>query len=83
MRLPSMPSEVCVSFWLVECFVPAGALNVALAEVLRQELLPHGIGVHVYFVSTIASAGYLEEVRGCVFQSVGLVLMSLLAASHL
>lgn len=34
-----------------------------LAECLRQELLPHGIRVHIYFVATIASPGHEEENR--------------------
>ncbi len=33
----------------------------SLAECLRQELLPYGIGVSIYFVSTIASPGYEKE----------------------
>lgn len=32
-----------------------------LAECLRQELLPHAIQTHVYFVATIESPGYEEE----------------------
>lgn len=32
-----------------------------LAECLRQELLPYGIKVSIYFVSTIASPGYEKE----------------------
>jgi 3-dehydrosphinganine reductase len=32
-----------------------------LAECLRQEFLPYGIGVSVYFVSTIHSPGYEAE----------------------
>lgn len=32
-----------------------------LAESLRQELLPHNIKVHVYFVATIDSPGNIEE----------------------
>lgn len=33
----------------------------SLAECLRQELLPYGIKVSIYFVSTIASPGYERE----------------------
>lgn len=32
-----------------------------LAECLRQELLPYGIGVSIYFVSTIKTPGYERE----------------------
>lgn len=32
-----------------------------LAECLRQELLPYGIRVHIYFVATIASPGHERE----------------------
>lgn len=32
-----------------------------LAECLRQELLPHGIRVHIYFVATIDSPGHERE----------------------
>lgn len=32
-----------------------------LAECLRQELLPHGISVHIYYVATINSPGYEAE----------------------
>ena len=32
-----------------------------LAECLRQELLPHGIKTHIYFVSTIKTPGYEQE----------------------
>lgn len=32
-----------------------------LAECLRQELLPQGIAVHVYYVATIDSPGHAQE----------------------
>lgn len=32
-----------------------------LAECLRQELLPHSIDVHIYYVATILSPGYEKE----------------------
>ena len=32
-----------------------------LAECLRQELIPYGIGTSIYFVSTIQSPGYEKE----------------------
>lgn len=32
-----------------------------LAECLQQELLPHGISCHVYYVGTIASPGHIQE----------------------
>lgn len=34
-----------------------------LAECLRQEFLPYGIGISVYFVSTIHSPGFEQENR--------------------
>lgn len=40
---------------------PSSSLNVGLADILRQELSPYNIDVHVYFVSTIMSPGYEKE----------------------
>ncbi|EPZ31113.1 hypothetical protein O9G_001024 [Rozella allomycis CSF55] len=33
----------------------------SLAETLHQELQPYQIDVHIYYVSTILTPGYLEE----------------------
>jgi hypothetical protein len=36
--------------------------DIGLGECLRQELAFHKIDVHVYYVGTIATPGYEEEV---------------------
>lgn len=44
-------------------YAPAKFALRGLAECLNQELLPHGISVHVYFVASIDTPGFEDEQR--------------------